>query len=569
MQGPLLYYNLMFIASAVLSCVYVYKWNKHFSVYFSLIFTLIPTYNLGYVFLAESNSVAEAIISVKITYLGGCFLILFITLYIFDMCKIKLDKWIKLSMFISSILIYASVLSIGKSNLFYVSVTPTIKNGIVVLEKEYGPVHSIFYILMFVYFAMSFGAIIYSFIKKHHISRRIIWLLFFPEIVAFISFFGGRMITKDFDLVPAAYVFAQIMYLIIAHIICLYDVTDTAVDSLMEDGDASFISFDYKLNYLGSTENAVDVFSELDSLTVDKPLSLSPELYDLFFPWIKAFSEDSKKNKNYYKLDDLVYLVDINYLYNAGVKTGFQLIITDDTKNQKYIELLDNYKTDLEHEVDKKTKDIINMHNNLIKSMAVLVESRDNSTGGHIVRTSDVVEILLDEIVKDKEFSKENHITKEFVDNLIKAAPLHDIGKIAVDDAILRKPGRFTDDEFEIMKTHAPEGAKVLHSILEDTEDESFKLLAENVAKYHHERMDGSGYPMGLIGDEIPMEARIMAIADVYDALVSKRVYKESMPFDKADKIMMESMGKHFDKKLKKFYVAARPKMEAYYRDKA
>ena len=142
---------------------------------------------------------------------------------------------------------------------------------------------------------------------------------------------------------------------------------------------------------------------------------------------------------------------------------------------------------------------------------------------------------------------------------------MHDIGKIAVDDAILRKPGRFTDEEFEKMKIHAPEGARVLHSILEDTDDTSFKLLAENVAHYHHERMDGSGYPDGLTGDEIPMEARIMAIADVYDALVSKRVYKERMSFEQADTIMMESMGKHFDKRLEKFYIAARPRIKEYY----
>lgn len=104
-----------------------------------------------------------------------------------------------------------------------------------------------------------------------------------------------------------------------------------------------------------------------------------------------------------------------------------------------------------------------------------------------------------------------------------------------------------------------------MHDILKDTDDEEFKIIAENVAHYHHERMDGSGYPEGLKGEEIPLEARIMAIADVYDALVSKRVYKDSLSFEEADRIMMESFGKHFDKKLEKFYISARPKLEAYY----
>ena len=193
-----------------------------------------------------------------------------------------------------------------------------------------------------------------------------------------------------------------------------------------------------------------------------------------------------------------------------------------------------------------------------------MVESRDNSTGGHIKRTSEVVNILIAEIQKDKNNEK-LQLSAEFCHNIIKAAPMHDLGKIAVDDAILRKPGRYTNEEFELMKTHTVEGARIVHEILKGTDDMAFHILAENVAHYHHERWDGSGYPEGLKGEQIPIEARIMAVADVYDALVSKRVYKEAMSFEEADKIMLESFGKHFDKQLEKYYVAARSKLEEYY----
>ncbi|MBP5159899.1 MAG: HD domain-containing protein, partial [Lachnospiraceae bacterium] len=230
-----------------------------------------------------------------------------------------------------------------------------------------------------------------------------------------------------------------------------------------------------------------------------------------------------------------------------------------------YIEMVDSYNADLEREVEKKTADILKGNNNLIKSMAMLVESRDNSTGGHIVRTSDVVEILMEEIVKDREFAEKHGIDDKFKRCIIKAAPLHDIGKIAVDDAVLRKPGKFTDEEYAKMKKHSEEGARVLHAILADIDDEYFRNLAENVAHFHHERMDGSGYPEGRKDEEIPIEARIMAVADVYDALVSTRVYKDAMSFDRADTIIRESMGKHFDIELMKFYIAARPRIEEYY----
>jgi putative two-component system response regulator len=258
------------------------------------------------------------------------------------------------------------------------------------------------------------------------------------------------------------------------------------------------------------------------------------------------------------------FIVNISYLYDGSKhKRGYQMHITDDTKNQQYIALLNNFNTELQEEVAQKTAHIIEMHDNLILSLAIMVESRDNSTGGHIRRTSDCVRILIHEINAGGEFE----LSEPFCRNIIKAAPMHDLGKITVDDAILRKPGRFTDEEFEIMKSHAAEGARIVHEILKGTDDDEFRRIAENIAHFHHERWDGLGYPEGLKGEEIPLEARIMAIADVYDALLSKRAYKDRMSFEEADKIIMESMGKHFDKRLEPYYVAARPKLEQYYRE--
>ena len=208
----------------------------------------------------------------------------------------------------------------------------------------------------------------------------------------------------------------------------------------------------------------------------------------------------------------------------------------------------------------KREKD---MQNQLVFGMATMVEGRDNSTGGHIRRTSKVVELIVEEMNKDPNVTFDNR----FVQSIIKAAPMHDLGKITVDDVVLRKPGKFTPEEYAIMKTHAAEGARIVENILHDCGDAYFEQIAINVAHYHHERWDGSGYPCGLKGEEIPLEARIMAIADVYDALVSKRVYKDEFTFEQANQIILENMGKQFDKDLEKYYLSAKDKIEAFYKE--
>ena len=561
------FYAVTAFLSIVFVLIYAFAYHKHFDVHITLLFVLIPINNFGQLFLCRSKDVELALLANKFIYISACYSILMITLVVFSLCDIKLNKYIRLLLYLISTTVFFFTLQIGENELYYKSVKLVRVDGGTSLIKEYGPLHKYFYIMVLVYFAMGIIAIGYSYFKKNQVSRRFIYLLALPEVLAVFSFFIGRKLTKTFDflpdveLIPLAYDIAMIVYLIIVHRLVLYDISDTVIDSVVQKGETGFISFDFKYRYLGSNETAKRIFPELSTLTVDKDISASEQLSQNVNEWLSEFKKNNQNDKFYYKTDDKTYLVDVNFLSDGNHKRGYQLYITDDTKNQQYIALLDSFNTELKQEVAEKTQHIIEMHDNLILSMATMVESRDNSTGGHIRRTSEGVRILIDEIRKGSDFELDD----EFCKDIIKAAPMHDLGKIAVDDAILRKPGRFNDEEYAIMKTHAAEGARIVHEILKGTDDERFRVIAENVAHYHHERIDGSGYPEGLKGEQIPLEARIMAIADVYDALVSKRVYKEKMSFEQADKIITEGMGKHFDKRLEPYYIAARPKLESYY----
>ena len=210
--------------------------------------------------------------------------------------------------------------------------------------------------------------------------------------------------------------------------------------------------------------------------------------------------------------------------------------------------------------MDKKTKQIRDIQQKTILGMAQMVESRDLSTGGHIRRTSEVVRIFSRKLLQsDMDFDP------QFLELVIRSAPMHDLGKIGVDDAILRKQSRFTDEEYSKMKVHSEIGAEIVRKVLTDVEEKEFVEVASNVAHYHHEKVNGKGYPDGLTGDQIPVEARIMALADVFDALVSKRCYKEAFSFDKAFEIIKNDSGSHFDKKLTEVFLQCRPELEQFY----
>jgi len=237
---------------------------------------------------------------------------------------------------------------------------------------------------------------------------------------------------------------------------------------------------------------------------------------------------------------------EIEQLYDAMAKT------TRDT-------------VDFINESQRKNEAISTFQSGMINVMADLVESRDQSTGDHIKNTSEYVAIICDELIKEGKFS--DVLNEEFKNNIVASAPMHDIGKIKISDTILNKPGKFTDEEYEIMKTHAAEGAKIISTVKKSVESDALKEdylgEAENMAHYHHEKWNGKGYPCGLKGEEIPLSARIMAVADVFDALVAARVYKPAMPFEKALSIIKESSGEHFDPVIVEAFVNAEDKIRA------
>lgn len=200
---------------------------------------------------------------------------------------------------------------------------------------------------------------------------------------------------------------------------------------------------------------------------------------------------------------------------------------------------------ELNDKVNLEIKNKSEMQKSVIEHLADIIESRDIETGAHIKRTKKYVTIMINKMRQIDKYK--NILTDKFSDNIINAAPLHDIGKIVVSDLILCKPGKLTDIEYEKMKIHTTKGGEIINNILNDLGDKEFLNVAYDIACFHHEKWNGQGYPNHLSKEEIPLPARIMAIADVFDALVAERVYKKPIPIEDAIEIIINDSGTHFD----------------------
>jgi len=276
-------------------------------------------------------------------------------------------------------------------------------------------------------------------------------------------------------------------------------------------------------------------------------------------------------------LKDNGLLVDIPIMFLTGVNDaaiearGFELGAVDFVtkpfsapvlRNRIKTHLdLDDMIRDRTAQLQGRTTQLQRLQNAIILGFADMVESRDQGTGGHVERTALFIKVLIDAMVERGVYTEE--LKKVNLDLFVSSARLHDVGKISISDTILNKRSKLTSEEYEIMKTHAAEGERIIDRMISLAEDEAFFFNAKLFAGYHHERWDGRGYPRGVAGEAIPIQGRTMALVDVYDALVSERPYKQPFTHDEAVKIIMEGSGSQFDPQIANVFYEARAQFKA------
>lgn len=555
-------------AAVVLSFLMVFAYNDldlKKNVNYEMVFLATLISNIGYFSISMSKTVEEAILANKLTYLGGCFLPLFLLMTLCDLCKHKVSKKQFAAMVTVCIAVLGCVWSVGYSNAFYEKVELGQKYGATYLIRTYGPLHAVYAAVLICYMALLALLVVHTYFKQKDVSHRTTMMLAAVVFFNILAYAAERVFHSRIEWMPFVYLLDEVILLTIIRKVSMYDMTNNVMMLKQQVEEYGYITFDLKKRYLGCNQFAKDYFPELNEYSVDYLIPKSEGVfYNEIMEKLLNFEETGVWEEFHVQCGAHSLKCEINYMHHGrkNRRIGYIVELADDTRQQSFIHLLNNYNNDLENKVEEKTLHIKNIQDKIIVSMADVVESRDDSTGGHIKRTSECVRIF---VKKLRNYPEEYPYTEAYFQNIIKAAPMHDLGKIAVDDRILRKPGRYTQEEFEEMKRHSEKGAEIVRMVLENVEDEELLQIAVNVAHYHHEKWNGMGYPEGLKGEEIPLEARIMALADVFDALVSKRCYKEAYDFERAFKIIEESLGSHFDERLGSIFLTCKDELIGFY----
>ena len=530
---------------------------------FTLFSILVVVNCLGRYMLASAQTLEMAIWANKFLYVGGCFAPLLILIVLARLCNQRIPRWLIAVLTAYSALVTGLVMTIGRSGIYYEDVQLGHGNGYNYLIKTYGPLHILYPIMMLVYACIMVFYLVYGIRQRKYVSFRAVLTLSGTCFAVIAMYIFERILHSNISFLAIGYLIGIALLIKYYQRLSIYDMSANVMNSIEKMKEYGYLVVDDKKRYISANDYLKELFPEIRDWTVEDEIPVSDSyLYQEVVQYLLLWEKEEKAPKTI-QVGEQFFQMEIRALsYRKKGNVGYLIEFVDRTIEKKYYQTIEDYNVKLEDEVAEKTEHIMHMKDMLILGMADMVESRDQNTGGHIKRTSAVVNVFAAQLRQDP---RRFHFENGFLKQGEQAAPMHDLGKIAIDDAVLRKPGKYTDAEYAEMKRHPAEGAKIVENILKGVEDDSFFQIAKNIALYHHEKWNGKGYPTGLSGTDIPMEARIMALSDVFDALVSKRCYKEAFSYDRAFAIIEESLGEHFDPELGAVFLSCRPQLEALY----
>ncbi len=558
----ILYEVLLMISILVL----IYMAGKNYEnidIRYWTIVVLVPMILLGYWLKTKVTSPDAAKVTFAYIYLDSTVLLTVILFAILYFMKIRVKAWLKVVAY-GAAFGHMVVIWNGIDNESYYKSITLIDTGIGIATKmESGPLKSIHWVYLAIIFLAIVSILVLGWIRRGTFSRKTL-IVYSVLLSAGLILYGVESLADvDFSMLPVLYVIADLAIAFSYDHDHAHDITSIVSKQKEEDTRLGYVAIDLKGQYLSCNEKIYDFFPEMQMQIVDNKLKEGTNVAKVLYGLLDDYKERNIDQKNF-KLGEMDCQCEVSeFTINKNGKIlGYLFDVRDITEEQHVLQVMQDYTDTLNEEVAQKTENIKNIQETVVVGLANMIDNRDNNTGGHVKRTSDIIRILVEEIRKQGLYQLDD----QQAEDIIRAAPMHDLGKITIENSILNKPGKLTDEEYAIMKTHSAKSGEFVHIILDDVEEEHFVQVAFNVARYHHERWDGRGYPDRLVGEMIPVEARIMAVADVYDALISDRCYRKAMPPQQVTEIMIESMGSQFDPNMYPIFLGCKDRLEAYYR---
>lgn len=509
---------------------------------------------VGYTLEMEAKTQELAMQSVKMTYIGKPFVVFTMYVFVMEYCGVSIKKSRRNFFYAICVAIAGLVYTNEYHHLFYSSVSYTNDGLFPHLVLKHGIFYNLYSVILLYYFV----GMIYVCVRKYRqndseiirkqVSVLMVMVLFSSGCLALFLF----NLTNGYDTTALAYIVAVFLFERLMRKYKLFDTLTLAKEEAVEHMTNGLIVVNVYGDMVYSNDEADRVLLYIRKHG-NKGIEYLEELANnskyMFVD--ECSQEDGNKHADSEKC---VYELTMHEIFRNENSYGKMLLITEITDSYYYTERLQN-------ELKKKTREVISIQRDIIGSFASMIEARDGITGLHIKNTANLVKVLVNVMKNNPKYS--GIITDEYAQMTAAAAHLHDIGKIAIPDRILQKEGKLTDEEFAIMKTHPVEGAKILENTIKGLESDAYYQIAHDMVLYHHEKYDGNGYPTGISGENIPLTARIMAVADVYDALRSKRHYKDGFSKEKSMAIMEESKGTHFDADIVTIFLEHIDEMEA------
>lgn len=509
---------------------------------------------VGYTMEIQAGKQQVAIQATKISYYGKPFVVFFMYMFIMEYCNIVVPKLRRNIFFGICILICGLVSTNEYHHLYYSSVSYTQEGLFPHLILKHGVLYNLYTAFIVYYFAMILWVAVRKLRQtRSPIIRKQILMILGMVLLSMLSLVLFLLnVTNGYDTTALAYLVAAFIFERLMRKYRLFDTLTLAQEEAVNHMANGLIVMGAAGEVLYSNEEADRI---LDCLEQEQGKRELEDLKELAAKQEYLFLDKcASENGKHHSKEKCVYELSLHDISKGETNYGQTLTMAEITDRYYYTERL-------QRDLRRKTREVVRIQRDIIGSFAAMIEARDGITGLHIKNTGNLVRVLVNVMAVDKHYR--DIITPEYADMVAAAARLHDIGKIAIPDRILQKEGKLTEEEFAIMKTHPQEGAKILKHTLKDLENDTYCEIAYDMAMYHHEKYNGAGYPEGIKGEQIPLSARIMAVVDVYDALRSKRHYKEGFSKEKAIAIMEESKGTHFDPYIDELFLKHIDEMEA------